>query len=110
MVRVERNACLRAAVLIHGVHLNGRKYLNLIMQRVLGCRYTWDDEIGAHDVEVELDESGGASVPMTSEELPFEMFRLVGRSDCVCVLFWRICSVPCRNTVLKLIFNVSDDL
>ena len=34
----------------------------------MGCRYTWDDEIGAHDVEVELDEGGGAAVPMTSEE------------------------------------------
>ena len=34
----------------------------------MGCRYTWDDEIGAHDVEVELEEGVGEVAPITSEE------------------------------------------
>ena len=34
----------------------------------MGCRYTWDDEIGAHDVEVEFEEDGGEAQPITSEE------------------------------------------
>ena len=33
-----------------------------------GCRYKWDDEIGAHDVEVDVDEVGVEPVPSTSEE------------------------------------------
>ena len=34
----------------------------------MGCRYTWDDEIGAHDVEVEIETGENEVAPMTSEE------------------------------------------
>ena len=34
----------------------------------MGCRYTWDDDIGAHDVEVDVDTISGEAAPSTSEE------------------------------------------
>ena len=33
-----------------------------------GCRYTWDQEIGAHDVELDMEDGGVSPTPVTSEE------------------------------------------
>ena len=75
-----------------------------------GCRYTWDDEIGAHDVEVDLDEAGVQPVRATSEERAIrdvparwpERLRLRALLDDVFGA-----SLP---QALELIFNVCVDL
>ena len=76
----------------------------------MGCRYTWDDETGAHDVEVQVEKGGSEVAPITSERVLFEMFRLAGRSVCDCVLFWMMSLVHLRKKLLILTFNVSEDL